>query len=1297
MDRRRHRIPYIGRPPVRRHIRLLAAALAALPFLGLPAGAQRLQFRRLGSDDGLAGPWVQAILQDSRGFMWFGTSQGVNRYDGYTMETFRAERGNPRALPDNIVYDMREDRSGTIWVGTRAGLSRFDRDRNDFTTFDFRERGDRVQHQQVRAILEDSRGVLWIGTTEGLFTFDRARLAKTAIPLPPSRVRAIQYIYAVYEDRRGHILVGTEGDGILDIEPGTGRVREFGHARPGATEFPSNDVRSFIEDREGRLWVATYDAGLVLLDPESGRYTAYRHDPRNPDGPPNDRTGHMALDADGQLWVAFENGGLVHFDPRTRRFTTYRTDPNDPSGVSSDSYWGMFVDATGTLWAGTFAGGVDVLRPSSDAIQRFSSVAGLATSLSYNSIVGFAQDSAGGIWVATDGGGIDRLDPSTGRFRRYTTKNSALPRDAVLCAAVDARGMVWMGLWDGGVTRLDPRTGRMTSYTSANSGLPEDNIFAVHHDRRGRIWLGTLRYGLVLFDPARRTVKEFHYATRGAESQIWIIEELHDGRLALGTLAGGLVIFDPATSRMTVYNSTPTSPAVLPSSDIRAVVETSPGVLWIGTSDGLARLDLATNRVRRFSTRDGLGSDMVAGIVPDRAGRLWVSSDQGITEFDPERGTARQYAVQDGLQERQFTARAYLRGGDGMLLFGGNRGFNLIRPERIRHNPRKPRVVLTGFEVFNKPVPIGEPGSPLARHISEAKRVRLTHRQSVFTIEYAALDFTAPAKNQYAYRLEGFDRDWTYAGSKRAATYTSLEPGRYVFRVKASNNDGVWNEAGTSLEIEITPPFWASWWFRSLVALVVVTTVVTMVRRAQARQRHLQAMNEQLGHAAERDRESQQYLERNVLDILGAMQCFSAGDYSVELDVASDDVIGKLRAGFNSVVADRKRAEEELRQKQKMEAVGRLAGGVAHDFNNLLTVIKGNAELGLADVGSAVAVREELEEIERAAERASSLTRQLLAFSRKQILKPQLLSLNDCVSNIARMLSRTVGEDIELRIVLDPALGVVRADPGQIEQVLLNLVVNARDAMPRGGRLLVETRNVAPETVRGLADAEAIPYVSVAVADTGTGMAAAVKDRIFEPFFTTKEQGKGTGLGLATVYGSVRQSGGFVHVESEPGQGSTFSIFLPRVEERDEPRTTSEHEAVLEGSATVLLAEDEDAVRRLASRVLERAGYRVLEASSGEEAMRIAEQHAGTIDLLMTDVVMPGMSGRELAEQLVPRHAGMRLLYASGYTEDAIVRHGVSSHETAFLEKPFTPNALLRKVREVLDAAPHEGVAPVAG
>ncbi|MDB4883789.1 MAG: Blue-light-activated protein, partial [Gemmatimonadetes bacterium] len=739
------------------------------------------------------------------------------------------------------------------------------------------------------------------------------------------------------------------------------------------------------------------------------------------------------------------------------------------------------------------------------------------------------------------------------------------------------------------------------------------------------------------------------------------------------------------------------SPVRLTSSDVRALLEEQPGIIWIGTSSGLDRVNLSANTLTHYAVRDGLPSDMISGLVLDKGGNLWVSTDRGIARFDYRNKTSWRYAVDDGLQAREFTARAYLGGRDGMLLFGGNGGFNVIRPELLERNTRKPRVVLTGFELFNKPVAIGEPGSPLAQHISQATQITLDHTQSVFTLEYAALDFTASGKNQYAYKLDGFNGDWTYVGTTRSATYTSLPAGDYVFHVKASNNDGVWNEQGASIAIHIAPPFWATWWFRSLVALVLVAIVALIVRSAQQRHRKLKAMNHQLGLASEHDRQSQQYLERNVLDILGAMQRFSGGDYSVALDVYSDDAIGKLRLGFNSVVADRKRAEEELRQSQKMEAVGRLAGGVAHDFNNLLTVIKGNAELALADLGSTEAVREEVEEIERAAERASSLTRQLLAFSRKQILKPQTLSLNEMVVDVGRMLRRTVGEDIELKIELDPTLGMVRADPGQIEQVVLNLVVNARDAMPRGGELLIETKNVDAESVRGFAEAEDVPYVAIVVSDNGTGMSPTVRDRVFEPFFTTKEQGRGTGLGLSTVYGSVKQSGGFVLVESELDRGSTFSVYLPRANEVDEMHITAEHESPPPGDSTVLLVEDEDAVRRLASRVLMRSGYNVLTASSGDAAIAVAANHVGTIDLLLTDVVMPGMSGRELAEYLLPRHAGMRLLYASGYTEDAIIRHGVSSLETAFLEKPFTPSELLRKVRQVLDASPTEPTLQLAG
>jgi signal transduction histidine kinase len=388
-------------------------------------------------------------------------------------------------------------------------------------------------------------------------------------------------------------------------------------------------------------------------------------------------------------------------------------------------------------------------------------------------------------------------------------------------------------------------------------------------------------------------------------------------------------------------------------------------------------------------------------------------------------------------------------------------------------------------------------------------------------------------------------------------------------------------------------------------------------------------------------------------------------------------------------ITERKQLEEQFHQAQKMEAVGRLAGGVAHDFNNLLTAILGCADLVLETLTAAAPEREEIEEIRKAALRAADLTRQLLAFSRQQVIAPTVLNPNEVVADMDKLLRRLLGEDVELRTVLASDLATVKADPNQLEQVLLNLAVNARDAMPNGGKLTIETQNLEldQEYVRGHLSAQPGPYVMLAVSDTGVGMDAATQARIFEPFFTTKEKGKGTGLGLATVYGIVKQSGGWIWVYSEPGQGTTFKVYLPRVEEAVAPAAPSPPPPMsMRGSETVLVVEDDGTIRNLVQKVLKANGYTVLVAASGGDAEPVAGQHEGPIHLLVTDVVLPGLNGREVARRLTAARPGIRVLYLSGYTDDAIVHHGVLEPGVAFLQKPFALAALSRKVREVLDS-----------
>ncbi len=414
---------------------------------------------------------------------------------------------------------------------------------------------------------------------------------------------------------------------------------------------------------------------------------------------------------------------------------------------------------------------------------------------------------------------------------------------------------------------------------------------------------------------------------------------------------------------------------------------------------------------------------------------------------------------------------------------------------------------------------------------------------------------------------------------------------------------------------------------------------------------------------------------------------YRVGEFSATPQLHEGRLVGIL--GIGRDVTERVQLEQQLRQAQKMEAVGRLAGGIAHDFNNILTAITGYADLLLEDLGATDPRRQDADEIHKAADRAAGLTRQLLAFSRQQVLQPTVLEVNKLVSDLEKMLRRLLGEDVALTTQLAPTTGRVKADPGQLEQVIMNLAVNARDAMPNGGKLTLETGNVDLDESYATDHypARAGPFVMLAVSDTGTGMSEATQAHMFEPFFTTKEKGKGTGLGLATVYGIVKQSGGFIWVYSEVGHGTTFKLYLPRVQELAErasqPAQTPARAA--RGTETVLVVEDEAPVRSVARQVLERHGYTVLEAPSAEAALDIATRYSGAIHLLLTDVVMPGLNGRELATRLADLRPDARVIFMSGYTDDAVTRHGVLEPGSAYVQKPFTPDAIARKVREVLD------------
>jgi len=898
-------------PRLRTLVVRIGLVVAALAIAASTASAQKLQFRQLTPDQGLSSSLVQAIVQDSRGFMWLGTKKGINRYDGYSFSVYRHRAGDSTSLGDNDAMALYEDAKKSLWIGTSKGLSRYDRERDRFENY-LIVPGDTIA---VNVVLE-AQGTLYIGTARGLYKFDREAHRAT-----PAAERLVGFdVQGLFEDSGHHIWIGGKGSGAKEFDPRSGQVKAW-TIDPANSDSPTllkgNDVRQFVEDGDGNIYMAMMDGGVARINRGTGGIALFQHDPEDPQSLAINAVHSLLLDGTRGMWCGTENGGLDYFDFATRRFQHNKFDANNPSGLNSNSIWSLYKDPSGTLWVGTFAGGVNISRANGNAIRRYRSVANEPTSLSYNSVMAFLEDSRGGMWVATDGGGLNRFDRATGKFQRFSTTTSNLNSDAVLSLAEDRAGGIWIATWAGGVSRLNTQTGRFTAFTPKNSGMVDDNAFAVYADADGKIWIGTYQKGLQRVDPATGAFSAPITFGKKGESQIRVITQLSDGAMLIGTTGGGMFQYDQrsGTKRPFVVGENGLS-----GSAINAIVETEPGTVWIGTSNGLDRLDRRSGKFEHFTEADGLPGSTVNGVVPDGTGQLWLSGDRGVARFDPKTKKAKAYTVADGLQGSEFNFASYYRARDGGVYFGGSQGFNVLEPDHIVENTHVPAVAITGFQLYNKAVAIGAKGSPLEQNITTTNRLVLHHDQGVFTLEFAALDFVAPDKNQYAYKLEGLDKDWNEVGNKRLASYTNLPAGTYTFRVKGTNNDGVWNEQGASLEIKVVPPFWASWWFRTILLLAAAYAVRYALRIQRERRESLERMNATLSEAADRDREAaerdrraQQYLENNVLEVLAAMERFSEGDLSVSLPVENDDAIGRLRGGVNRAVANIRSMVQQVR------------------------------------------------------------------------------------------------------------------------------------------------------------------------------------------------------------------------------------------------------------------------------------------------------------------------------------------------------------------------------------------------
>ncbi len=1221
---------------------------------------ENMPFEHLSLEEGLSQSVVNVFLQDSQGFMWMGTQDGLNRYDGRLFKTYKYDPGDPSSLGANFIQAIIEDQDDVLWFGTLGGgLNQFDRVTGRFTRY--RSRPDQpfsISDNNVQAILETRDGTLWVGTNNGgLNRFDKDSRQFTSYQNDPDNPESLSNnnINQIITDDQGNLWLTTFGGGLNKFDPVSEKFTRYTNNPEDPDSLSSNLALYVYQDQHGILWVGTFDGGLNRFEPATGTFTIYQNDPDDPNSLGANNVQNIYQDSQGTLWIGTNPGGLNRYDYKTGKFYRYLNDPADPESLGHNNVVSIYEDRAGVLWVGTFGAGASMSDPNRAKFLYYSRDPQNPNSLSDNSIWSILEDRDGYLWVGTFEGGLNRLNRSTGEWEHFTNDPDdplSISSNQIWSLIEDHEGNLWAGTTDG-----------LNTYLRASGTFTQTQVpltLELLQTRDSTIWLGTAPGGLGKLNPQNRQISFYTNDPTNPNSIgdniINALLEDRDGYLWIGTVNSGLDRFDPQTEQFTHFQHDPDDPSTLSSNYVLALYQDSQGVIWIGTvGGGLNRLIPETGTFTHYTEKNGLPNDTIYGILEDEQGHLWMSTNLGIAEFDPQTETVKTYDQRDRLQSNEFNQGAFYRNARGEMFFAGVNGMNIFHPSELVDSNYLPPVVITRFDLFNEPVAVG-PDSPLQQSIEQTRAINLTYQQDFLTFEYAALHYSAPEDIQYAYILEGFEKDWNQVGNRNFASFTNIPPGEYTFRVKATNADGVWNEAATALQITITPPFWETTWFRIVAGLLVVGSVSGVfylrVRSVEVQKRRLEILVD------ERTRE----LQETLVELKRSKEAAEAANRAKSIFLAN--ISHELRTPLNAILG----------------------------FSQLMLRPAGLGSIGDGDLTNKQ--RENLQVINRSGEHLLGLINDVLEMSK---IEAGRTTFNQNAFNLYKLLKgledmfrlRAEDKDLTLEFDLHPEVPrYVCTDEGKLRQVLMNLLGNAIKFTFEGGVVVrIYTAGVAPLTEIFACEQEISDFrlLRFEVEDSGPGITAEELKIIFDPFVQSKsgqQAQEGTGLGLSISLQYAQLMGGDLTAKSVPEEGSQFRLEIPiQVVSEAAVQTTFLKKQVAglapgQPKYRVLVVDDKEVNRQLIVKLLTPLGFEVQEAEHGLHALQVWETWEP--HLIFMDMRMPVMDGYEATRKIKGTIKGQATiivaLTASALEEDRVII--LSEGCDDYIRKPFRESDL---------------------